>query len=282
MLRMLKRVPSGNRAADAVGQQLASPVRVTLLLQENPVDWALIDALLPRMGDAAPNVLLENIIESRNSEVRRALLNRISQFGQQVVPMVVERLRRDERWFVQRNMLAILRDLKAPASLITIEKYLTHSDPRVRREAMQLQFQDPALRARALVVALRENDYTALKLALHSARQGLPDAAVPVLAKRLTDPQFPADLRPAALQVLARTQSPYALEALLPFVTTGNSLLGKPKLATKSPEMLIALAGLARNFARDRRVAPILDVARGARDREISVAASRGSAGDSA
>jgi hypothetical protein len=282
MLEMLKRVPSGNRAADAVGHQLANPMRVTLLLQADPVDFALLDALLPRMGDAAPGVLLENIIESRNSDVRRGLLERMSQFGEQVIPLVVERLKRDERWYVQRNMLAILRDLKAPISLITIEKYLTHSDHRVRREAMLLQFQDPAQRARALVVALKENEYPTLKLALQAARQGCPEVAVPVLAKRVVDPQFPADFRPVALQLLARTRSAFALDALLHFVAAGTTLLGKPKLAAKSPEMLIALSGLARNFAADARVAPLLATAAESKDRDIAGAASRGSTSEQA
>lgn len=275
VLRMLRQVPSGNAAADAVGRQLASPVRVTLLLQEDPPDFSLIDALLPRMGDAALGVLLDNIIDSRNSVVRRGLLERIAQFGSQVIPLAVDRLKRDERWYVQRNMLKILRDLNAPASLITIEKYLTHSDPRVRREAMLLQFQDPDQRARALVVAFRENDYQTLKLALQSARHGLPEAAVPVLAKRVTEDDLAPELRLAAVQALARTRSPFALEALLKFVSAGTNLLGRPRLAAKSPEMLIALSGLARNFARDKRVAPLLAVARESRDREIAGAARR-------
>jgi hypothetical protein len=278
LLNMLKRVPPGNRAADAVGQQLANPLRVSLLLQADPVDFSLIDALLPRMGDTAPGVLLESITESRNPEVRRGLLERISQFGPDIIPLVVGRLKNDERWYVQRNMLAILRDLKAPASLIAIERYLTHSDPRVRREAMQLQFNDPLQRDRALMIAFKENDNQTLKLALQSARHGFPDVAVPVLAKRVAEPGFPPEFRMVALQLLARTRSMLALEALLRFVAGGTTLLGKPKLAAKSPEMLIALTWLARNYAADRRVAPLLAIARESKDRDIAGAVQRGTA----
>jgi hypothetical protein len=96
------------------------------------------------------------------------------------------------------------------------------------------------------------------------------------------DPAFPPEFRLAALQLLARTQSMLALEPLLRFVSAGTTLVGKPKLAAKSLEMLIALAGLARNFAGDRRVAPLLALARESKDRDIAGAASRGSTSESA
>ena len=61
----------------------------------------------------------------------------------------------------------------------------------------------------------------------------------------------------------------------------GTSLFGKPKLADKSPEMLIALSGLARAWPNDRRAGPLLAAARESKDREIASAATiptRGSA----
>jgi hypothetical protein len=273
LLEMLKKAPAGSRAADAVAQQFANPVRITLLLQEDPVDFAVIDALIPRMGEGASNALLDGIADSKNRDTRRGLLQRIVKLGPTVTTLVLERLKKDERWFVQRNMLSILRDLKASTSQIQIEKYLTHSDPRVRREAMQLQFSDPAQRDRALLNALRETDSQIVKVALQAARNGLPEAGVPILAKRVTEADFPAEFRPAAIQLIARSNSILALEALLRFAMGGTTLFGKPKLAEKSPEMLIALGGLARTWPNDRRAGPLLAAARESKDREIAAAA---------
>lgn len=273
LLEMLKRIPAGNRAADAVGQQFASPIRIALLLQEDPVDFAVIDALLPRMGESASNALLDGIADSKSRETRRGLLQRIVKLGPTVTTLVLDRLKKDERWFVQRNMLMILRDLKASTSQVPIEKYLTHTDPRVRREAMQLQFADPGQRDRALLNALRETDPQIMRVALQASRHGLPEAAVPILAKRVTEPDFPAEFRPAALQLIGRSSSILALEALLRFAMGGTSLFGKPKLADKSPEMLIALSGLARTWPNDRRANPLLATARESKDREIAAAA---------
>jgi hypothetical protein len=273
LLEMLKKIPPGSRAADAVGQQFANPVRVALLLQEDPVDFAVIDTLLPRMGESASNALLDGIADSKNRDTRRGLLQRIVKLGPTITPLVIDRLRKDERWFVQRNMLAILRDLKASTSQIPIEKYLTHSDPRVRREAMQLQFADPAQRDRALLNALRETDSQIVKIALQACRHGMPEAAVPILAKRVVEADFPAEFRPAALHLIGRSNNILALEALLRFGMGGTTLFGKPKLADKSPEMLIALSGLARSWPNDRRAGPLLATARESKDREIAAAA---------
>jgi hypothetical protein len=139
---------------------------------------------------------------------------------------------------------------------------------------MQLQFNDPAQRDRAVTNALKETDPQIVKVALQAARQALPDAAIPVLAKRALEPDFPNEYRVPALQLLGRSASILALEPLLRFAMSGTTLLGKPKLAAKSPEMLIALGGLARNWSTDRRVAPLLAAARASKDREIKSAAS--------
>jgi hypothetical protein len=273
LLEMLKKIPPGSRAADAVGQQFANPVRLAMLLQEDPVDFAVLDALLPRMGEGASNTLLDGIADSKSRDTRRGLLQRIAKLGPTVIPLVQDRLKKDERWFVQRNMLTLLRDLKASTAQIQLDKYLTHSDPRVRREAMQLQFADPAHRDRALLSAMRETDPQIMKIALQSCRQGMPEAAVPILSKRVTEPDFPAEYRPAALQLIGRSNNILALEALLRFAMGGTTLFGKPKLADKSPEMLISLSGLARTWPNDRRAGPLLATARESKDREIAAAA---------
>lgn len=273
LLDMLKHAPPGSRAADAVAQQFANPTRLTMLLQEDPVDFGAIDALVARMGEGAATALLDGIAEAKSRETRRSLLERIVGLGPNVCGLVTERLRKDERWFVQRNMLTILRELKCPIAQLPLDKFLGHTDPRVRREAMQLQFSDPLQRDRALITALRETDSQIVKVALQACRGGLPEAAVPILAKRVIENDFPPEFRPAALQLIGRSNSILALEALLRFAMGGTTLLGKPKLASKSPEMLISLSALARAWPNDRRAAPLLAAARDSKDRAVASAA---------
>jgi hypothetical protein len=100
----------------------------------------------------------------------------------------------------------------------------------------------------------------------------LPEAAVPILTKRVIDPRFPAEFRTSVLQLLSRSQSVLGLEVLLGYAGGGKTLLGKPVLAPKSPEMLIALSGLARVWANERRAADLLARARKSEDPEIVAA----------
>lgn len=279
LLDMIKAAPPESRAANAVGQQFANPTRLAMLLHEEPVDFGAVDALLPHMGDAGVTVLLEAIAEAKSRETRRSLLDRIVKFGPNICPTVIDRLNKDARWFVQRNMLTILRELRCPVAQVPIERFLSHTDPRVRREAMQLQFSDPLQRDRALLNALRETDSQIVKVALQASRTGLPEAGVPILTRRIVENDFPPEFRPAALQLIGRSNSVLALEALLRFAMAGTTLLGKPKLAQKSPEMLIALSGLARAWPHDRRAAPLLAAARESKDREIASAATPTSRG---
>ena len=121
-----------------------------------------------------------------------------------------------------------------------------------------------------MVVALRDPEEELLKIGLKAARDSLPEAAVPLLARRVADPTFPAQYRTSVLHLLARSQSVLALEVLLGFAVSGKTFLGKPALAPKSPEMLIAVSGLARMWSHDRRVADLLERARKSDDREIT------------
>ncbi len=279
ILDMIKRAPHGSKAAELVAQQFANPVRLSTLLHEDPVDFEAVDALLYHMGDSAAAALLEGLVEAKTRPARRGLLDRLAAIGSAVGPMVAERLKSDERWYVQRNMLTVLREAKCALEQIPLDKYTTHADARVRREATQLLFLNPIERDRALAAALRDTDVSMLKIGLKAARASMPESVVPILAKRVVDPQFPPEFRTSAIQLLSRSNSVLALEALLRFTMGGTTLLGKSKLAPKSPEMLIALSALARAWPNERRAAQLLALARESKDTDIVKAAAPGHRG---
>lgn len=273
ILDMLKRAPAGSRSAATIASQFATPQRLAMLLVEDPVDFEAVDALLTSMGDAAAPALIDALAESKSRAARRGLLDRLAAIGPTIGPLATNRLQGDERWYVQRNMLTVMREAKCDWTGIQLEKYTGHADARVRREATQLLFNDPVSRDRALASALRDSDVGMLKVGLKAARESMPESVVPILAKRVVDPQFPPEFRTSALQLLARSSSVLALEALLRFAMSGTTLMGRPKLAPKTPEMLIALSGLARAWPNERRSAPLLAVARDQKDPDIAAAA---------
>jgi hypothetical protein len=267
VLALLKTAPPGP-AAIRLTQRIATPTALQALLAEEPVDFETLDLLLEPMGIAAAKPLLEHLAESRSRATRRGLLERVGRLGPDIAPLAEARLR-DSRWFVVRNMLAVLREAGAAVSTTTAGRFLQHPDPRVRREAVLLALQSPPAYEEALVAGLADADRAVLRTALQAARGHLPDRAVPALAERVGSVDFPPEFRVMALHLLARSRSVLAVDALLPFVRQGSSLLGRPKLAPASPEMLAALAGLARLGPADRRVRAVLDAARRSRDARV-------------
>jgi hypothetical protein len=271
LLEMLKRAPDG-ATAQAVMRRVATPSALSLVLAEDPVDLELLDMLLRTMGIAAAKPLLEVLAESRSRATRRAVLERLAALGPDIAPLVETRLR-DTRWFVVRNMLGLLREAGCPQSMHGVGRFLTHVDARVRREAVQLLLSNPQAADDALMAGLKDADKAVLRAALQAARARLPEAAVPVLAQRVVeDVGFPPEFRVMALHILGRSASSLALDALLAFAQGGKSILGRPKLASKSPEMLAALSGLARGWSHDRRAKGLIDAAARCRDAQITAA----------
>jgi hypothetical protein len=268
LLELLKRAPQDGAAADVIATEVATDDGLRALFTEDTLDLEGVDLIIARMGLGSVRPLLDVLIDAKHRTTRRAILDRLAKLGPAIHPFVMERVF-DTRWFVVRNMIGLLREAGCSLDGVPLERFGGHYDPRVRREALRLQVENPALREPALVEALRDSDDSVLRTALQAARTGLPETAVPVLARRLGDPMFPPDLRVLGLFLLGRTRSVLALDTLLAHAQGGRSMLGRPRLAPKSPEMLAALGGLARSFPTERRAAALLDVARRSTDEQV-------------
>jgi hypothetical protein len=269
LVGMLKLAPD-NRAMTMIASQVANPQRLGALLREQEVDFASIDVLIAQMGATATETLLEELTTSTSRVTRRGILDRLVKLGPGIAAAVTDRLLKEERWFVVRNMLHVLREAGCPVQNVALPTFQNHTDARVRREAMLLLFKDAVARERAVTAGLKDADPYVIRSALKEARNGLPDAAVPVLAKRVFEQDFPPEFRVPAIQMLGRSKSVLALDPLLRFVQGGTTLLGKPKLAAKSPEMIAALRALARTWPHERRAKPLLELAAASADPQIT------------
>jgi hypothetical protein len=268
LLEMLKQAPADNEAARAILGQIATPGRLVGVLREQPPDLEAVDVLIGHMGVAAARPLIDELAEAKLRTTRRDIMDRLVQLGPAIEPFVVERLA-DHRWYVVRNMILLLREAGCPLDSVPLQRFQSHSDARVRREMLQFRLDDPQTRGDALAEAFMDSDRNVLKTAIHAARTELPEAVVPVLARRVADAAYPAEFRAMTLLLLGRSGSPAALDTLLAFVEGGRTLLGRTKLAPGSPEMLAALSGLARSWPQDARVRPLLDMARKSKDPQI-------------
>lgn len=273
LVQVLDDVPAENQAGAALWKHLATPENLRELLARETVDFGALYRVLDHMDTTVTTpILMEVLIESESRAIRMGVFKRLAAVDLTVIePLLIEGIK-DERWYVRRNMLALLNEKGAFSEAIPPQSLARHSDARVRREALQLWMRNPAERDRAVCVALTDPDERALRSGIAEAQKRCPDAAAPMIAKRMGE-ELPSDLRVQLVRLLQGVRNQTALDALLKLAVAGRTWLGKPKLAAKSPEMLAALNALASSWPADARVAPLLVRAQKNADTEIRNAA---------
>src|SRR5213592_4410952 len=270
LLDALAQVGEAPAAAPEVWARLATPDVVRRLAGHEPVDFKTLERLVPRVGLPAAAPLLDALATAEARSTRRGLLAQLAKIGPELAPIVIARLD-DPRWYVTRNLLALLEDLAPLPAGFSASSYLGHTDTRVRWQAVKLQVTLPAQRDAALANGLQDPDPRTLRLALGLAvaLQRCPDDAVEALVDRTTDGTSPVDVRSLAIRALGYARPPAALEALLRLASGGRSLFGREKLRAKSPEVLAALMALATGWGRHPRARAVLERAAAANDHEI-------------
>ncbi|MEX2282001.1 MAG: hypothetical protein WEE89_05920 [Gemmatimonadota bacterium] len=270
----LGEIGPNHKAGQALWKHIADADRVRDLLHRDTVDFLVLGKVLDRMEPAlAAPVLMEVLLESESRTTRMSLLKRLASFDLRTVePLIIENLS-DERWYIRRNLLALLNEMNVYSEAVIPGPYAKHADARVRREALQLWMRSPNERERAICIALADPDERALRLGATEAKKRCPDSAVPLIAKRLQE-NLPVDLRTQLVKLLVGQRSAVARDALVRIASSGRSWLGKLKVAPRSPESLAALSVLAQSWASEPRVAELLKHARKSSDAEIRASAS--------
>lgn len=262
-----------NAATREVWRMLATTEVVLSLLQREPVDFKTLDAILEHIDrQQGAAVLIEALVQSESRATRLGLLDLLGRLGDEVAPLAAERLN-DERWFVKRNMLALLRSVGIVPKGVSPIAYARHPEARVRREAIELAFLVPAERDRALGMALTDEDERIVRVGMRAAQDGVPENVVPLLARLATEDGVPMDLRIQLVRVLRAVRSPIALDALVRMCTQGSTFFGKPRIAPRGPDVTAALSALAEAWRDDPRAAAVLRRAARSSDPDIRAAA---------
>jgi hypothetical protein len=280
LLDALADAPESQGAAPEVWARLTTADVVRHVATREQVDFKTLERLVPRVGLPAAEPLLDALAAAEARGVRRGLLAQLAKMGPGIAPVVIGRLA-DPRWFVTRNMLALLEDLSPLPAGFSAAAYLRHADARVRWQAVKLQVKLPTGRDEALAFGLQDPDPRTLRLALGLAvaLQSCPDGAVQALAGRAMDRALPPDVRTLAVRALGYARAPAALEVLLRLTFGGRTLLGREKLPPKSAELLAALAGLAGGWQIDPRARAVLRRAAASDDPDVRAAADTGERG---
>lgn len=263
-----------NPAVDSIWRRLETADHVRRVLTTDPIHFDSLDRVLHRLPQSTViSLLLDRISESESRATRMGVFLRLVRIGLPVAPAALERLR-DPRWYVLRNMLALLHEIDAWPVTFSALPYAQHEHATVRREALPIAVRIPAERDDAICLALDDTDERAMRIGINAAREtGLPDIAVPIVLRRLADAGLSSDVITSLLRLLSRHGTPEVAAALVDYVQHGRTLLGRPRLAPRSPEMLAALASLAAIAPDDARSRSALELARASADPVVRQAA---------
>ena len=264
--------PESEAAAEAIRAQLTHPRTIATLVAREPLDLEILDELVPMMSADGYAVLLDALAASPNRATRRKLLDRIAQANVDICALVAARLD-DERWYVQRNMLLLLERLRRVPPGFSALPWTQNPDDRVRYQAIRLQLMIPEEREAALYAALEDTDERIIRVGLLALQEDFDFALVAPVAQLATDARKEDELRVHAVRALAQSRESVALDTLLRVVDGGRTMLGRAKLAPRSPVILAALRALAVAWAFNPRAKDALALARRSSDPDIRHAA---------
>jgi hypothetical protein len=273
LTELARQAGSDNGVVQAVVRELTAPEQVQAYLALPDVDEEVLHALADFAGPSVIPLFLDGLAGAESRSVRRKIFDVTRTLGPAVGERALERLRGETRWFVIRNLLALLEFAPEAAARVDAMPYLQHEDPRVRREALPLVLADPGQRDRGLALGLADPDEQVCRAAVAALRHPVPDPLVPTILKRIVTRDREPTLRARAIRALTDARTPLVRDALLELVTEGRSLLGRARIAEPEPPVLAALRVLAVSWAEDPEVAPVLGQALKSKDPDIRQAA---------
>lgn len=263
----------GNAASAAIRAHVLQPDLLYRTARAGNSNFEVIERMATSMGGSATEPLLDILATTDDRALRARLLTLLPQI---VAPglgaMVMQRLQ-GSPWFVQRNLLDLLYRLPELPREVQLSEYLRHSDARVRRAALKLGLKLQQHREQALLLALADKDEGIIAMALGAALQWCPPSASRQLQQLFDSPSLTAEQRLSCLKLLGAMTDKSIRAKLVELVLVPRGFLRRARLRPKSPEMLVALGGLATSWRNDREVDEILQMAETSNDSQIRDAA---------
>jgi hypothetical protein len=271
-VEVLRGAPAaGATTAEALWKHVATPARLKLELGASRRDFVTIEDLVRRLGPAATEPLLDTLEQATDQGARARALRLLVAIGPSVAPLAAARLPRSP-WYVQRNLLALLRMLRTWPTDFSIVTYARHPELRLRREAYKLLLEFPLHRASAIQHGLHDESPEIVTLVLRAAVDGCPPEALRAIERFTDDWRQPAELRALAVHVLAASNGPQAMARLLQLAGARRGIFGW-RLDASSPVALAAVSALARHWAWHPQVIGLLKSARKHDNPEVRQAA---------
>lgn len=111
-------------------------VKIDELSRATEEDRKRLSLLFQYIGKVTVPFLMASLATTEERVARRNLTRTIVDFGAKALPRAIETLN-DERWFVKRNVLAIIAEIGTANEIEPVLALVSHEDERVAREAVK-------------------------------------------------------------------------------------------------------------------------------------------------
>jgi HEAT repeat protein len=227
----------GQLATDEMTDYLASAL---LSHDSNEQARKLLSNVLVFLGDKVVRRLMVLLAEEASSTSRKTLAQILVRIGPPAVPVLHEHLF-DERWYVIRNAVTILGEIRHQDSLPHLMPLLEHRELRVRLETIRALTKIGGQRAVNILLQAAGSDEQELRrLALLSLGSIRAASAIPTLLKLLDQGDWSRrtiDIKKDAIRALGEIRSGEAVAAL-------TRILGRRRLLRRAlhDELRVAAA----------------------------------------
>ena len=175
--------------------------------------------------------MMSRLAEEKQAGARKLLAEVLAKCGVAAEPALFDFLN-DDRWYVARNVIAILGEIRSQASLEYLPSFLQHEDLRVQRETIRTLTKIGGQTAiDILIKAAQSSDQDLCRQALLSLGAMRAESAVPVLRKLLQQSgwnQQTMDLKKDAIRALGEIRCKDALDDLLAIANRKRLLRRRP------------------------------------------------------
>lgn len=238
----------------AIGDELISAVFDMMETSQGLSKEALL-ALLAAGGATAVTRAVEQMAITNNLAVRKTLSTTLGRLGEQAVPILLEMMG-DRRWFIIRNLAAILGLIGSREAVPGLIRCLKHSDTRVCKEAIRSLSLIGGSEAETAILDVLRTENTALQpqaiasLGGMKSKKALPD----LLRIVMSDDMFLKTLaiKQEALAAIAMIGYPQVTPPLLELLT-GRRLVAAVRWRQLKVSIVQCLAKLG-----DKRCLPVL------------------------
>lgn len=177
--------------------------------------------VLAFMGSKITSRLMEILAQERSASKRKLLNEALVRSGPAALPVINEFLS-DDRWFVVRNAVAILGDIRSQESLAELTLLLQHDDIRVRRETIRALTRIGGKRAIKILLQTAASDDQELRrqaiLSLGAMRATVAAPTLLSLLKQKDWSQRGIDLKKDTIRALGEIRDPEAIPELVKII----------------------------------------------------------------